>query len=227
MLKQFLSGAILKGLHMFLNRHVAYDGWICKEKGDPWLRVQGTFRVPEPTASLPLATPLHQQPRHCQCRAGMEQPVPSGWMSPKRGGFRLSSTLTAFPTAAHTSNPAPHSPTAWSLPANSKLLSLRSGDLLERQGNSKDGEEYIDTGFVLGKLCHPIKFYKVLCLRPAGCSDNNDRWGLLQSGAHFLNWEIWGCTCCISTKLSWKCYYKGLSHHLPFLGPKPQSLSSS
>lgn len=78
-------------------------------------------------------------------------------MSPKRG-FRLSSTLTAFPTAAHTSNPAPLSLTAWSLPANSKLLSLRSGGLLERQGNSKDGEEYIDTGFVLGKLCHPKSF---------------------------------------------------------------------
>lgn len=137
MLKQFLSGAILKGFHVFLSRHVAYDCWICRERWDPRLRVQGTFRVPQSTASLPLAKPLHWQPRHYQCRAGVEQAVPSGWMSPKKA-FRLSSTLTASPTAAHTSNPAPHSPTAWSLPANSKLLSLRSGDLLERQGNSKD-----------------------------------------------------------------------------------------
>lgn len=98
--------------------------------------MQGTFRVPESTASLPLATPLHQQPRHYQCRAGVGQPVPSGSMSSKKG-FRLSSTLTSFPTAAHTSNPAPHSQTAWSLPANSKLLSLRSGDLAGEAGKQQ------------------------------------------------------------------------------------------
>lgn len=107
-------------------------------------------------------------------------------MSPKRE-FRLSSTLLALPTAAHTGSPAPHSLAAWSLPANSKLLSLRSGELLEGQGNSKGREEYIDTGVFLGKLCHSIRLYRVLCLGPAGCSDDDDRCRFLKPGAHFLN----------------------------------------
>ena len=57
-------------------------------------------------------------------------------MSPKKE-FRPSSTVLALPAAAHTGSPAPHSLTAWSLPANSKLPSLKFGDLLEGGGRAE------------------------------------------------------------------------------------------